>query len=160
MRDILLFPKIKNIEIIQNTRLKYDRLANKINPHITIVFPFEDEITNEELYNKLILLTKDVKCFNISLKGIVLTNDKYVILRVIVGNDKIKKLHDCIYKNVFPKYLRNDIEYIPHITLGQAKDLNEFLEFNFEFTGTVESIFIEEIGPNEESIIVKEIKLK
>ena len=158
MRDILLFPKIKNIEIIQNTRLKYDRLANKIKPHITIVFPFEDEITNEELYNKLILLTKDVKCFNISLKGIVLTNDKYVILKVIVGSDKIKKLHDCIYKNVFPKYLRNDIEYIPHITLGQAKDLNEFLEFNFEFTGTVESIFIEEIGPNEESIIVKEIK--
>ncbi len=61
---------------------------------------------------------------------------------------------------MFPKYLRNDIEYIPHITLVQAKDLKEFLEFNFEFTGTAESIFIEEIGPNEESIIVKEIKLK
>lgn len=160
MRDILIFPKIDNIDIIQRTRLKYDKLAKKINPHITIVFPFEDEITNEELYNKLILLTNNIECFNISLKGIVLTNDKYVILKVVTGSDKIKELHDCIYKNVFPEYLRDDIEYIPHMTLGQANDLTEFSQFCFEFNGTVDSIFIEEIGSNEESIIVKEIKLK
>ena len=129
MRDILLFPNIDNINIIQKIRFKYDKLAQKISPHITIVFPFEDDITNEELYNKLILLTNNIECFNISLKGIIL-----------------------------PKYLRDDIEYIPHLTLGQANDLTEFSNFCFEFTGIVDSIFIEEIGSNEESIIVKEIK--
>lgn len=160
MRDILLFPNIDNINIIQKIRLKYDKLAQKISPHITIVFPFEDDITNEELYNKLILLTNNIECFNISLKGIILTNDKYVVLKVVMGSDKIKELHDCIYKDILPKYLRDDIEYIPHLTLGQANDLTEFSNFCFEFTGIVDSIFIEEIGSNEESIIVKEIKLK
>ncbi len=162
MRDILLFPKVENMDLIQKTRLKYDRLASKINPHITIVFPFEDAISNEELYNKLLLIISDMKAFKISLKGINLTSDKYVILKVMTGSDQIKELHDYIYHSVFPKYLRTDIEYIPHITLGQVEDLKDFKEFDIdlEFTGMVDSIFIEEIGANEESIIVKEIKLR
>ena len=39
-RDILIFPKFKNINKIQELRNKYDPLANLIAPHITIVFPF------------------------------------------------------------------------------------------------------------------------
>lgn len=162
MRDILIFPKLKNIEIIQNTRLKYDRLAQKINPHITIVFPFEDDISNEELYSQLLLMFNDIQCFEISLKGICLTSDNYVILKVVTGSDKIKKLHDGIYSSLFPQYLRSDIEYIPHVTLGQVKNLKQFDDFdtNMEFYGIVDSLCIEEIGPNEESIIVGEIKLR
>lgn len=160
MRDILLFPKINNIESIQKTRLKYDRLANKLNPHITIIFPFEDDISDEELYNQLLLITKDIECFKISLKGISLTNDNYAILKVKTGSDKIKKLHDCIYNKLFPEYWRKDIKYIPHITLGQVGDIKEFdcFDINLEFNGIVDSLFIERIGSNEESIIVKEIK--
>lgn len=35
-RDILIFPKFKNINKIQEIRNKYDRLANLIAPHITL----------------------------------------------------------------------------------------------------------------------------
>lgn len=39
-RDILIFPKFKNIDKIKSLRNKYDPLSNLIAPHITIVFPF------------------------------------------------------------------------------------------------------------------------
>ena len=52
-RDILIFPKFKNINRIQEIRNKFDKLANLIPPHITLVFPFSDSISDQELVNKL-----------------------------------------------------------------------------------------------------------
>ena len=69
-RDILIFPKFKNINKIQELRDKYDPLANLIAPHITIIFPFSDNISNEELIKKLNNLLKDFKPFTIVFKGI------------------------------------------------------------------------------------------
>lgn len=45
-RDILIFPKFKNIDKIQEIREKYDELAEILPAHITIVFLFENEISN------------------------------------------------------------------------------------------------------------------
>ena len=62
-RDILIFPKFENINKIQELRNKYDPLSDLIAPHITIVFPFSDNISNEELIKKLTNLLKDFKLF-------------------------------------------------------------------------------------------------
>lgn len=35
-RDILIFPKFQNLYLIQEIRKKYDRLANLVEPHITL----------------------------------------------------------------------------------------------------------------------------
>ena len=48
-RVIMIFPKFENIHIINNIRKKYDPLSDFVEPHITLVFPFEDELSNEEL---------------------------------------------------------------------------------------------------------------
>ena len=48
-RDILIFPKFDNVEIIQEIRKKYDELYSIIPPHITLAFPFNDDISNDEL---------------------------------------------------------------------------------------------------------------
>lgn len=52
-RDILVFPKLKEIEKIQSIRNKYDELANIIPPHITLAFPFNLPISNEKLKEQL-----------------------------------------------------------------------------------------------------------
>ena len=69
-RDILIFPKFKNINKIQETRNKYDRLANLIAPHITLAFPFSHNMSNEELIRKLTNLLEDFSPFTIVFKGI------------------------------------------------------------------------------------------
>ena len=49
LRTIMIFPEFDNIDIIDEIREKYDPLSELVRPHITIVFPFEMDITNEEL---------------------------------------------------------------------------------------------------------------
>ncbi|WP_411170681.1 2'-5' RNA ligase family protein [Clostridium sp. MB05] len=49
-------------------RGKYDPLANCIDPHITIVFPFESDISTNELKEHFNEALKDVKKFSVSLK--------------------------------------------------------------------------------------------
>ena len=49
MRTILLFLHNMSIDKIESTREKHDPLFRLIPPHITIVFPFKSNISNDEL---------------------------------------------------------------------------------------------------------------
>ena len=40
-RDILIFPKFKNIDKIEEIRKKYDELTEILPAHITLAFPFK-----------------------------------------------------------------------------------------------------------------------
>lgn len=159
-RDILIFPKFDNMDIINKVRNKYYRLANLINPHITLVFPFKDEISNDELITKLSSLLKDYSPFKVTLKGVSLSDDNYILLNCIEGNKEILKLHDAIYEKVLPNHYKKSIPYIPHITLGQANNLKDFSDFNYEFSTIINEISLELIDENEDSIIIKNINLE
>ncbi len=158
-RDILIFPKFDNMNIIDGIRNKYDRLANLVEPHITLAFPFKDKISNNDLINKLSSLLKNYHPFDVTFKGVSLSDDNYILLNCIKGDKEILKLHDDIYMGIIPHHLRKSIQYIPHITLGQADNLEDFPSFNHEFITTIDEVSIEFIGENEESIIIKNIKL-
>ena len=158
-RDILIFPKLKNINKIQELRNKYDPLANLIAPHITIAFPFSDNISNEELIKKLTNLLKNFRPFTIVFKGISLSEDNYIFLNCMKGDQEIIELHNEIYKQIIPSHLKKFIKYIPHITLGKANNIEDLDSFEHEFKTIVDEISIELIGEHEESIIIKNIKL-
>ena len=157
-RDILIFPKFKNIDKIQEIRKKYDPLANLIEPHITLVFPFSDNISNEELVTKLSNLLITFNPFYIIFKGLSLSDDNYIFLNCVKGNKEIIKLHDEIYTKILPTHFKKSLQYIPHITLGQSNNIEEFTTFKYEFESIINQISIELIGPHEESIIIKNIK--
>lgn len=158
-RDILIFPKFKNISKIQELRNKYDPLANLIAPHITIAFPFSDNMSNEELIKKLTNLLKNFRPFTIVFKGISLSEDNYIFLNCMKGDQEIIELHNEIYKQILTSHLKKSIKYIPHITLGKASSIQELDSFDYEFKTVVDEISIELIGEHEESIIIKNIKL-
>lgn len=158
-RDILIFPRFKNINRIQEFRNKYDPLANLIAPHITIAFPFSDNISNDELIIKLTKLLENFKPFIIVFKELSLSKDNYIFLNCIQGKREIMQLHDKIYEQILPSHFKNSIKYIPHITLGKANNIQEFDSFDYEFKTVVDEISIELIGKHEESIIIKKIKI-
>ena len=159
-RDILIFPKFNNMDIIDDIRNKYDRLANLVKPHITLAFPFKDEMSNEDLIAKLSVLLKNYSPFEVTFKGVSLSDDKYILLNCIKGNSKLIDLHDEIYEKLIPNHFKKSINYIPHITLGQADNLEDFSDFNYEFTTIIDEVSIEFIGEHEESIIIGNIKLR
>lgn len=158
-RDILIFPKFKNINLIQDIRKDYDRLVNLIPPHITLVFPFTDYIANDDLIKKIKECVKDIKPFKIKFKGVLLNNQNFIFLNCVYGNEEIINLHNKIYNEVLPTHLNKSVIYTPHITLGKANNIDFLKNFEYEFEDIVDQIVIEEIGSNEESIIIGKINL-
>lgn len=158
-RDILIFPKFSNINNIQNIRLNYDKLATLIPPHITLAFPFSNNMCDEDLIGKMEEILTNTEPFKVSFKGITLSQDKYIFLNCIEGNNEIIKLHDEIYSEILNKHNEKVVNYIPHITLGKTEEIGKLKNFDDIFTTIVDEIIIERIGEKEESIIIKKIQL-
>lgn len=161
-RDILLFPRFEQEEKIQNVRKECDKLYNIIAPHITIVFPFLDEITDGELIVSIKVIMSKIKKFSVKFQGISFSDDNYIFLNCVSGNDQIIYIHDLIYNDLLKKHL-SDKKYIPHITIGQKDNLKDYKLLNNligEFECIIDKVYIEKIGLNQESIILDEIDLK
>lgn len=165
IRTIMIFPEFENMEIIDNIREKYDPLAQLVRPHITLVFPFENEMSNEMIEEILIKRLQDVKPFEIVLNGISMKEDRfgnYLFLEVKKGVEDICFIHDILYRNEF-KQFDLGIGYKPHMTIGNLQTIKELnIAYNAlknmdeTFTTMVNKISVEMIGKNEESIIVIE----
>ena len=154
-RDILIFPQFDNIDKIQNIRNKYDELSQILPPHITLVFPFEIDLKNDEMKKKLSDICKSYNRFNIKCKGISFIKDEninkyYIFLNIVEGNDIIRNISIDIYNKLLNKDLPQ--YYIPHITLGSV-DVIVDIDLNDCFETEISKITVESIGDNEESFI-------
>ena len=157
-RDILIIPKFTNVDKIQEIRKKYDELYDVIMPHITLAFPFKKDISNEELKKELLKITKNIKPFKIKCKGITLKEDKrintyYIFLNIVEGKELLSEINKKIYQNILNDIDIKKYNYEPHITLGNTNNFYEKIELNNEFEIIVDSIVIEKVGENEETII-------
>ena len=161
-RDILIFPQFTNIEKIENIRKQYDELYKILPPHITLAFPFESSMSNDELKDRLMQVLKSVEPFEIVMSGVSLHKDEniktnYIFLNVVSGVKEIKILHNEIYEKVLNQKM--SFEYIPHITLGTTENDQIEFEMNDEFKTIVTKVSVEEIGENEESNVLFEVDL-
>lgn len=161
-RDILIMVNFSNIDKIKQIQKKYYDMADKIEPHIAITFPFDSEITDEELYSKLCQILSKYKPFKIVCHGVSIPvgEPNYRFLNIIKNKEIIKNISDDIYKNIIPDQLeyRDKYNYDPHISLSN-KLLDEEIKLDDTFEMIVDSFYVERIGNNNESIKLYEIKL-
>ncbi len=168
LRTIMIFPEFQNQEIIDNIRKQYDPLARLVKPHITLVFPFESPMSNEELTHILNKRLQDVKPFELTLGGLSKHEDifgNYIFLNVLQGAETLDYIHQILYDNEFKEF-DIGLQYIPHMTIGKLPTVellnNAFRNIqsiNDTFSTVVKKISVEMIGDNEESIIVIEKEL-
>ncbi len=111
------YPALDNDQI-QTFRRKYDPQADLIAPHITLMFPVPVSIGEDILIHHIKSVLIRWKPFPIHLEGIHRSVDDYIYLLVQEGKEKLTSLHDEIYTGLLTPYLRADIPYIPHVTLG------------------------------------------
>lgn len=167
LRSILIFPQFGNIEIIEAIRRKYDPLVSLIKPHITLVFPFESEISNSTLEQLVEKTLKDLHPFPIELTGYSKHSDNfghYLSLNVTKGMDHIREIHELLYAEL--KISDSGFPYMPHLTVGKLPSAEQ-LDFAYKeiadckdiFQTTVDKISVEVIGGREESIVLFEKKL-
>ncbi len=67
---------------------------------------------------------KSFKSFNAHIKGLTKSWDNFLFLTLEEGREEIIKLHDILYTGMLEQFLRKDIEFIPHVGLGQFVDKN------------------------------------
>lgn len=167
-RTIMIFPEFENIDVIDDIRKKYDPLADLVLPHITLVFPFDSDLTNEELNLYLKECLRDIHPFKIELEGFSKREDRYgnyLFLNVVQGMDVIKNIHEQLYKDKL-KQFDAGYDYVPHMTVGKVysidlfdKAFDDVNKCNDKFGTVVKKISVEMIGDHEESIIVIEHEL-
>ena len=168
LRTIMIFPEFENMEIIDNIRSQYDPLAKLVRPHITLVFPFKSQMSNEELTQILNTRLMSVKPFALKLGGISKQEDvfgNYLFLDVLQGMEELCSIHQILYDNEF-KELDSGLPYLPHMTIGKLSTaqlldnaFNDVKSMNNTFSTIVNKVSVEMIGDNEESIIVIEKEL-
>jgi len=168
-RTIMIFPEFDNIDSIDRIRSKYDPLAELVRPHITLVFPFESDITNDDIRNVLDTRLEEIRKFNLTLHGFSKQIDEKfgnsLFLNVTGGYDEIVKIHDILYANEFKRFDAG-YPYIPHMTVGKLPTVGELdkayddaLSCTEVFSTKVTKISVEMIGEHEESIIIIEKEL-
>lgn len=160
-RDVIIFPGFGNLGILEDIRKKYDELYKILPPHITLAFPFDSDMSDEQLEGSLRDVLKDFKPFKIKMKGVSFHEDtrvgtNYIFLDFIQGQDTITDMHNRIYEEVLKT--GSDFEYIPHVTLGNTDEILD-LHIEEEFETVIDEIVVERIGDNEESNIIISIKL-
>ena len=162
-RAVLIMVNFPNIGKIKSIQKKYYDVADKIEPHIATTFPFKSEISDDELYDKLCDILAKYEPFEITCHGVStpVKDPNYRFLNIIKNKNIIKNISDDIYNNIIPEQLdyRDSYNYDPHISLAN-KPLDKEIELDDIFEMVVDSLYVERIGDNDESIKLYDIRLK
>jgi len=117
---------LKRDEIIENLRKEYLNDSENVEPHITLVYPFE--IKNQSILKKHIKDSlKSFELFDISLKGLKKSfKEYYLYLLVDEGKEEIIRLYKMINQGILKDFKNPDMpEYIPHLTIGIFSSENQ-----------------------------------
>jgi 2'-5' RNA ligase len=122
---VICYPELRlsDYYLIQEIRARYDTDNYKlIKPHFTFVFPFSG-VNRDDLLNHVDKCIGKTSRINFKLcrtdKVADISGDKwFLFLEPDEGYDKIVKIHDALYTGPLADYLRSDIPYKPHITVG------------------------------------------
>jgi hypothetical protein len=112
---------------IQDYRAKHDpRYFKLIAPHVTLVFGIAD-LGAEELVREVRARAAGVPAFDFELAVATLNRDSsgdyyHEFLVPEKGYAGIIRLHDRLYGGALARYLRLDIDFIPHVGIGNDTD--------------------------------------
>jgi 2'-5' RNA ligase len=127
-RAIVIFPRFDELQVIQQLRRQFDPLADAIEPHITLVFPFESDHPGADLQACIRQAVQGFGAFPVTLHGITGADSEYLFLNVKRGNDQLIELHERLYSGVLAVHLSVEQTFIPHLTVGRLGNEAAFLE--------------------------------
>ncbi|WP_459502756.1 2'-5' RNA ligase family protein [Bacillus sp. C1] len=166
MRTILLFLQGIPMDEIEAIRKQHDPLFRFIQPHITLVFPFESIISNDELRAYITQTVQGIHPVEIEFSDCISYEGEYLFLRIEKGKEQVRELHDKLYKGLLAEFLRSDILYIPHVTVGRKENEKQAIEIvekmpklSTRLRCVVEKVSVERIGEAGESLIEFEVEL-
>ena len=104
---------------IEPIRQRFDPLAGFLPSHITLVFPFESDLTTQNLRKHIEVAVEGVAPFALTLDGITGSEREYLFLVVTRGNESIVEMHERLYSGPLQVHLSLTHTYVPHVTVGR-----------------------------------------
>ncbi|MGE5309452.1 MAG: 2'-5' RNA ligase family protein [Sphaerimonospora mesophila] len=166
---VIAYPKLQqsDFDFIQNYREQNDpRYFSIVEPHITLVFAINDIDKSSfvsEVRDKIVA----VRPFDFEIKVATINqNDdgKYYheFLVPDTGYSNIVKLHDKLYSGLFAPHLRFDIDFIPHIGIGNSDEvhiskrrIDELNAKDVSVSGRVETVDVIEFSDDKVTTLEK-----
>lgn len=104
---------------VQHFRERYDPLGSLIEPHVTLVFPFSCDITDEALVAHVADSVASDVTFKARLASRVSKDGDFIYFPIAQGAELIRSMHDRLYTGLLKPQLLA-IPYVPHITIARA----------------------------------------
>lgn len=145
---------------IQEFRERNDPLGMLIEPHITLVFPFESDLSDEALIEHVEAQLVTTNSFHASLCPLPTVDSAYVYFSILHGKNQILALHEHLYSGALAQHLQPR-PYVPHITVGQGNAeqvkpmVDEATALGISDTFSVRKLKIERIGDCGASNLLK-----
>ena len=166
---VIAYPELEKSDFdwIQNYRKTNDpRYFSVIEPHVTLVFAISD-INKDDFINEVKQKLAGVEPFDFEIKVATINqNDDgsyyHEFLVPDSGYSNIVKLHDKLYSGLFAPHLRFDIDFIPHIGIGNSdeaptskKRVDDLNQQGVSINGRIGSIDIIEYADGKVSTLEK-----
>lgn len=111
-------------DLIQRLRMRFDPLATKIPPHVTLVFPFEGRLSEDQVIGRVQSQLSLQKSISAQLKAPE-SCDTYSFFPIASEESQFHRLHSSLYSGLLSEYKNSSLIYKPHITFGRFKSLDE-----------------------------------
>jgi hypothetical protein len=153
---LIAYPELTNDDFykIQNYRGHSDKLYfNVVKPHFTFVFPVFD-MNEDEFIKEVKTQTSNLNSFDFTIRCATISKDSFseyfhTFLVPDEGLSSIVKIHDKLYSDKLKGNLRLDIDFIPHIGIGNSTDkfickkmADDWNKDDFEIVGTIKQLTV------------------
>jgi 2'-5' RNA ligase len=121
-RAIVWFPPPDVVADIERFRALHDPLARAIAAHVTLVFPFGSTLGTVQVAAHVRRAVARWPPLPVRFEGLGHFHADWVHLRVSLGRAAVTALHDRLYRGALAPFLRPELPYEPHLTIGRADD--------------------------------------
>jgi 2'-5' RNA ligase len=167
MRSVLLIPRFSDSAGIEQVRREFDPAYEKVKPHITLVFPFSSVFTSMQVRDAVVSCMAGISPFCLTLSDVIVKGS-FLFLLPVEGKDIVIKMFRSLYNGLFSPYIPHILlqeEFIPHMTIGTCTEESAQVRLAAarsmlgKYTAFIDTVSVEIIGDNSQSIIESEIPL-
>lgn len=167
-RSVLIFPHFEDSTAVDQVRSRFDPACSKIQPHITLVFPFSSAFNAQQIRDAVVSCTEGIHPFHLTLRDVVV-KDSFLFMLPCEGRTSVANLFRALHSGLFAPYLPPVLEqeeFMPHMTIGTctAENAQERLAAARaslgEYTAFIDTVSVEIIGDDSRAIIESEIPLR
>jgi 2'-5' RNA ligase len=122
-RVLVVFPCVAPCDAwsqVVSFRDRFDPLARRVPPHLTLVHPFMDMFSDSALEGHVQAVAGMIKAFPIILERVSLHEGEYLFLNVTRGGDYLVNARNKLYQGALAPHCDRDSTFIPHMTIGRV----------------------------------------